>query len=107
MIKTPPKKIYLAKGESTPSQIETPLMEFLGGTMGSWKNIFFIVVIIALVVRILAALISLENYRYANSHGFCNEFDTKDAVARVLKDQCLDETMEGSDSLWLLYKAIF
>jgi len=75
--------------------------------MGSWKNIVFTVVIIALVVRILAALISLENYRYANSHGFCGEFDTKDAVARVLKDQCLDETMDGSDALWLLYKAIF
>ncbi len=89
------------------NQIETSLMELLGDTMGTWKNIAFTVVVIALVVRILAALIGLENYRYANSHGFCSEFNTKDAVARVLKDQCLDETMDGSDSLWLLYKAIF
>lgn len=107
MIKTTPKKTSMANGKSYQSQNEAPLMEFLGGTMGSWKNIVFTVVIIALVLRILAALISLENYRYANSRGFCGEFDTKDAVARVLKDQCLDETMEGSDSLWLLYKAIF
>jgi hypothetical protein len=75
--------------------------------MGSWKNIILTVVVIALVVRILAALIGLENYRYANSHGFCSEFDTKDPVARVLKEQCLDETMKGSDALWLLYKSIF
>ena len=97
----------MADGKLRQNQIETPLIELLGETMGSWRNIVFTVVVITLVVRILAALISLENYRYANSHGFCSEFDTKDAVARVLKDQCLDETMDGSDSLWLLYKAIF
>ena len=75
--------------------------------MGSWKNIVFIVIGIALAVRILAALIGLENYRYANSKGYCSEFDTKDSVARVLKDQCLNETMKGEDAVWLLYKAIF
>jgi len=97
----------MADGKSRQNQIETPFIELLGETMGSWRNIVFTVVVITLVVRILAALISLENYRYANSHGFCSEFDTKDAVARVLKDQCLEETMDSSDSLWLLYKAIF
>lgn len=106
-MKTSPKNMNSVGRKLRQDQIEVPLVELLGGTMGSWKNIIFTVIIIALVVRILAALISLENYRYANSHGFCNEFDTNDAVARVLKDQCLDETMSGSDSLWLLYKAIF
>ena len=75
--------------------------------MGSWKNIIYTVLAIALAVRILAALIGLENYRYANSKGYCSEFNTKDPVARVLKDQCLNETMKGEDALWLLYKAIF
>lgn len=75
--------------------------------MGSWKNIVFTVIIIALVIRILAALIGLENYRYANSRGMCGEFDIKDPVARVLKDECLNDTMESSNALWLLYKAIF
>ncbi len=75
--------------------------------MKSWKDIAFTVIAIALAVRIIAALIGLENYRYANARGMCNEFDTKDPVARVLKEQCLDETFEVSSSLWLLYKAIF
>ncbi len=75
--------------------------------MGSWKNIVIFVLAIALTVRIVAALIGLENYRYANSKGYCSEYNIKDPVARVLKDQCLEETMKGSNSLWLLYKAIF
>lgn len=75
--------------------------------MGSWKNIAFTVIAIALAVRIIAALIGLENYRYANSRGMCSEFNTKDPVSRVLKDECLDGTFEASSSLWLLYKAIF
>lgn len=75
--------------------------------MTGWKNIIISVAIIALLVRIIAGLITLENYRYANSRGMCAEFDVKDPVARVLKDECLYGTLEGSSSLWLLYKAIF
>lgn len=75
--------------------------------MGGWKNIIFIVIMIALAVRILAALISLENYRYANSLGLCAEFKVTDRVSRVLKDECLNETMDISNAPWLLYKAIF
>ena len=101
------QKIKDADGKSGQRQKEVPLTELLGGTMGSWKNIVFVVVVLALVVRMFAALINLESYRYANSHGFCNEFNAKDAVARILKEQCLDETMKGSDALWMLYKAVF
>jgi len=75
--------------------------------MGSWKNIAVTVIVIALVVRVIAALIGLENYRLANSRGMCSEFNIKDPVARVLKEECLDETFEASSSLWLFYKAIF
>lgn len=75
--------------------------------MGSWKNIFVMIVVIALGVRILAALVGLENYRQANSRGMCAEFDISDSLARVLKDDCLDSTFEAKSSLWLLYKAIF
>jgi hypothetical protein len=75
--------------------------------MAGWKNLVFIVIMIALVVRILAALITLENYRYANSHGLCAEFDVNDKVARILKDECLDNSMDKSIALWLLYKSLF
>ena len=75
--------------------------------MGGWKNIFIVIVVIALTVRVLSALITLENYRYANSRGMCAEYNVNDPVARVLKDECLDNTMDASNSLWLLYKAVF
>jgi len=75
--------------------------------MGSWKNIIYIVIGIALFVRIIASLITLENYHYANSRGLCAEYNVKDRVERVLKDECLNDSMNKSDSLWLLYKAIF
>ncbi len=75
--------------------------------MGSWKNIIATVIVLALIVRVLAALITLENYRYANSRGLCAEFDVKDPVARVLKEECLDKSINGLSSVWLLYKAIF
>jgi len=75
--------------------------------MGNWKNIVTTVIAIAVVIKILAALVTLENYRYANSRGLCAEFDIRDPVARVLKDECLYDTIETSSFLWLLYKAIF
>jgi hypothetical protein len=78
-----------------------------GEIMGGWKNILYTVLTIALVVRILAALVGLENYRYANSRGLCAEFKVTDRVARVLKDECLNDTMDISMAPWLLYKAIF
>ncbi len=79
----------------------------LGKIMRNWPNILLTVIAIALFFKIIAALIGLENYRYANSRGMCAEFDVKDPVARVIKDQCLHDTMEASSALWLLYKAIF
>lgn len=75
--------------------------------MGYWKNIILIVLTIALVVRILAALVVMENYRYANARGMCAEFNVQDPVARVMKDQCLNDTFEVRNVLWLFYKAVF
>ena len=61
-------------------------------------------VIIALLVIALAftaaSVIRLENYRYANFVGYCADYDSKDPVAHIKREDCLNEKQTRTIWLW-------
>ena len=70
-------------------------------------NVLPVVIIATLTAAVVwmgAAVVRLENYRYANSVGFCTQFDAKAPQQRIDRDTCLDRTETRMHWVWhLLY----
>jgi hypothetical protein len=44
------------------------------------------------VVVLGSTVVRLENYRYANLVGFCSDYDIKNPVERINREECLNAT---------------
>ena len=56
------------------------------------------------VVMLGAAVVRLENYRYANFVGMCSEYGTVDPVQRIKREDCLENTQTRTHWIWhILY----
>lgn len=64
-----------------------------------------IIAILSLAIALLgAAVVRLENYRYANFSGFCSEYDTTDPLQRIKREDCLDNAQTRTHWFWhILY----
>ncbi|WP_018405929.1 hypothetical protein [Methylocystis rosea] len=43
------------------------------------------------VVVLGSTVVRLENYRYANFVGFCSDYDIKNPVERINREECLNK----------------
>jgi hypothetical protein len=64
------------------------------------KNIL-IFALLGLLIWFASVIVRLENYRYANSVGFCSEH-----TDLVQKSRCLNETETRTSPLWHLVYAL-
>jgi hypothetical protein len=63
-----------------------------------------IAVLVGLVLFLSYTVVRLENYRYANSLGFCEKFDIKNPQQRLARENCLNTSMSRPSWFWhLLY----
>lgn len=64
-------------------------------------------VLTVIVVMLGAAVVRLENYRYADSIGMCSEFLTRDDPAkRLRREECLASSQTRTHWFWhILYGA--
>ena len=64
-------------------------------TMKPVTRIACISVIAVLVIALVmtnSAVVRLENYRYANAVGFCDEYDVANPMQRIKRGNCLENT---------------
>ena len=63
------------------------------------------IAVLSLTVMTLgAAVVRLENYRYANFLGLCGEYGTVDPMQRVKREDCLESTQTRTHWFWhILY----
>jgi hypothetical protein len=64
------------------------------------------VVLLSVVAFVLGkAVVRLENYRYADTVGFCSELQSRDnALMRIERGKCLERTQTRTHWFWhLLY----
>jgi hypothetical protein len=51
-----------------------------------------------------AAVVKLENYRYANFIGKCSQYNITDPIQRIQREDCLEKTQTRTHWFWhLLY----
>ena len=64
-----------------------------------------LVILLSLLVGLLAeAVVRLENYRYANFIGFCNEYTVTSPMQRIKREECLENTQTRPHWSWhILY----
>jgi hypothetical protein len=62
-----------------------------------------LVTIAALLIAVVVlgrAVVRLENYRYANSVGFCDKFDITDPQQLIARNECLDKVETRTHWFW-------
>jgi hypothetical protein len=59
-----------------------------------------ILVLVVLVIVLTAAVVRLENYRYANFVGLCTEFDITKPQQRIEREKCLETTRTRTHWFW-------
>jgi hypothetical protein len=63
-----------------------------------------VVLLVATAVWLGAAVMRLENYRYASAIGMCSKFDVADPMQRNQREICLEQTQTRTNVFWhLLY----
>ncbi|MCK1666161.1 hypothetical protein [Bradyrhizobium sp. 153] len=73
--------------------------------MGTSVKASLFLAIAALVISVVwlgAAVVRLENYRYANFIGACSQFNIKDARERIDREACLDSAETRANWAWHL-----
>ncbi len=58
------------------------------------------------VVVLGSTVVRLENYRYANFVGFCSDYDIKNPVERINREECLNKTQTRTHWIWHLLYAL-
>lgn len=58
------------------------------------------------VVVLGSTVVRLENYRYANFVGFCSDYDIKNPVERINREECLNKTQTRTHSIGHLLYAL-
>jgi hypothetical protein len=59
-----------------------------------------ILLLVAAVVTLAAAVVRLENYRYANFSGLCTQFDITKPLQRTKRDECLNAAQTRTHWFW-------
>jgi hypothetical protein len=59
-----------------------------------------VIVLSMLVILLGAAVVRLENYRYASSIGICAELTNSDPVQRLKHETCLDQSQTRTHWFW-------
>ena len=66
-----------------------------------------IIVALALIAAALgAAVVRLENYRYANSLGFCSQYSLKDPIDLHRREECLNKVQTRTHAAWHIFYAV-
>jgi hypothetical protein len=68
--------------------------------VGRWLYLIVIALLVAIVVMLTAAVVRLENYRYANAVGFCAQFDITKPQHRIDREKCLEATQTRTHWFW-------
>ena len=68
------------------------------------KNAVIVGLLVCTIV-LARAVVRLENYRYANSTGFCSEY-ANDPLQYAQREKCLFSTETRTNGLWHLYHAL-
>jgi hypothetical protein len=60
----------------------------------------FILLLVAAMVILTAAVVRLENYRYANFTGSCTQFDIAIPQQRIKREECLNAAQTRTHWFW-------
>ena len=63
-------------------------------------------ILFAAVVVLGSTVVRLENYRYANFVGFCSDYDIKNPIERINREECLNKTQTRTHWIWHLLYAL-
>lgn len=67
-------------------------------------TLIIIAVLVAALAWTGAAVVRLENYRYANFLGSCSQYNIADPTQRIAREVCLDKQETRTSWAWhLLY----
>jgi hypothetical protein len=66
------------------------------------KGLYLVVVaaLVIMVIALTAAVVRLENYRYANFVGFCTDYDMHEPRERIRREKCLETSETRTHWFW-------